>query len=84
MKKLTLNADESIIEKAEMLAKEEGTSISAMFEGFILARIAIRRSKDRTVGPITQKATGIISLPRDKKAEQILEEALVEKYELEE
>ncbi len=84
MRKLTLSADESVIEKAKLLAKEEGTSVSAMFERFVRLLLARRRAKDQTVGPIAQKATGMITLPRGKQARQILEEALAEKYGLEE
>ncbi len=81
MRKLTLNADELIIEKANFLAEEEGTSVSAMFDRFVRMRLA-RRQAHRSLGPIARKAAGVISLPRGKRAGQILEEALAEKYEI--
>jgi len=42
-----------------------------------------RRAKDPAVGPIALKATGVITLPDDKQDREILEEALAEKYGLE-
>jgi hypothetical protein len=81
MRKLTLNADESIIEKAKMLAEEEGTSVSAMFDRFVRMLLARRRAH-QSLGPIARKAAGVISLPRGKQAGQILEEALAEKYKI--
>jgi len=81
MKKLTLNADETIIEKAKMLAEEEGTSVSALFERYVRMLIARRRTS-QSLGPIARKAAGVISLPRGKLARHILEEALAEKYKI--
>ena len=65
MKKLTLSADPEVIEQAKRLAAESGTSISSMFERFI--RLMSRKGKPRRrLGPITQEASGLISLPRGK------------------
>lgn len=82
MRKLTLTADESVIEQAKLLAEKDGTSVSAMFERFVRLLLARRRA-DQSLGPITRKAAGTISLPRGKRAKQVLEEALAEKYGLE-
>jgi len=82
MQKLTLSADKTIIEKAKKLAEDEGTSVSAMFDRFVRLLLA-RRAKDPAVGPIALKATGVITLPDDKQDREILEEALAEKYGLE-
>ncbi len=82
MQKLTLSADESIIKKAKMLAEEEGTSVSAMFDRFVRLLLA-RRANDPAVGPIALKATGVITFPKSKQEREILEEALAEKYGIE-
>jgi len=81
MKKLTLSADPEVIEQAKRLAAESGTSISSMFERFI--RLMSRKEKPRrSLGPITEEASGLISLPRGKTERDVLEDALAEKYEL--
>ena len=84
MKKLTLSADERVIEQAKKLAEEQGTSVSAMFERIV--RMLARRDEARDdipPGSITARVTGIISLPKGKTDRQALEEALSEKYGLE-
>lgn len=79
MKKLTLSADPEVIEQAKRLATESGTSISSMFERFI--RLMSRKGKPRRrLGPMTQEASGLISLPRGKTERDVLEDALAEKY----
>ncbi len=82
LQKLTLSADETTIEKAKKLAEEEGTSVSAMFVRFVRLLHA-RRAEQPVVGLIASKATGIIKFPDGKPEREILEEALDEKYGIE-
>ncbi len=81
MRKLTLSLDPEVIEEARQLAKEDGTSVSSMFERFIRL-LAIRRRNTGRFGPLTQKATGMISLTGKSSEQQILQDALVDKYGL--
>jgi len=81
MQKLTLSADKTIIEIAKKMAEDEGTSVSAMFDRFVRLLHA-RRAKDPVVGPIALKATGVITIGDDQQDRKILEEALTEKYGL--
>ena len=80
MKKLTLSADDEVIEQAKRIAAESGTSVSAMFQRFIRAVDGGRRRSGRP-GVMTRKATGVIALPDSRSPRQVLEEALAEKYE---
>jgi len=82
MKKLTLNADPEVIEQAKRLAEESGTSVSSLFERFIRL-LGRRRTSRQQLGRITRQASGVITLPRDKSEQDILADALAEKYEAE-
>lgn len=79
MKKLTLSADPEVIEQAKRIAQESGTSVSALFERMVRL-LARKRNAKQQLGPITRKATGLISLPRGKSEKNILDEALNDKY----
>lgn len=81
MKKLTLSADERVIEQAKSLAARQGTSVSAMFGR--LVRALSERGKDDSgvpAGSIAAKAAGTIRLPKGKTTGDVLSEALAEKY----
>ncbi len=78
MKKLTLSADPEVIEQAKRLADETGTSVSALFERFI--RLLAQRYPERRIGRITRQATGMITLPSCKSDHDVLADALIEKY----
>ncbi len=77
--KLTLSADKDVIEAAKRLARENRTSVSAMFSRLLLAMTS-ERSSAKALGPITRKATGLVKIPTHKGDRQLLEEALSEKY----
>jgi hypothetical protein len=83
MGKLTLSVKPEVVQQARELARENGTSVSSMFERFIQA-LAAGRGTERRVGPLTRKATGIISLSADESEGEVLEDALLEKYGLSE
>jgi hypothetical protein len=77
--KLTLTADKEIIKRAKKLAAKNGTSVSAMFSRIIIAMTHDRESKDPQ-GPLTRKATGLINISPSAKDDQLLEDALAQKY----
>lgn len=83
MKKLTLSADEEVIAQAKELAARQGTSVSAMFSRLVRAMAHTPHEKIK-IGPITRRATGLVTLPPGKTDREILEQALAERYELEE
>jgi len=89
-RKLTLTAAPEVISLAEEQARNEGTSISAMFANFILAKekMSRRHRKSRskttktTIGPLTRSLTGIVSLPDDFDEKEFMSRVFVEKYGL--
>ncbi len=81
--KLTLSADERVVRKARQLARTHKTSISSMFVRFVLAMAKREEAGGETpLGPLTVKALGVAKLPADRSDRELLEEALMEKYEL--
>lgn len=81
MSKLTLNADPAIINKAKELARQRGTSVSALFSQFIRSTAKpTNPSNPRELGPITQRASGIAKLPDDKSYDQLIDEAVMKRY----
>jgi len=42
--------------------------------------MAERESDKRPLGPLTRKATGVITIPKGKSDRQLIEDALSEKY----
>jgi len=83
MTKLTLSVDEEIVEQAKTIARTRGTSVSAMFSEFVRAASAPRR-RPRTMGPLTRKVSGLVKLPPGGDYKELLTEALMEKYGIEE
>jgi hypothetical protein len=81
MKKLTLNAEPEVIEQARQLAQAQGTSVSSLFARFV--RFLAQRDRHRLrAGRLTRSATGLIKLPRGKEEREVVEEALLDKYDL--
>ena len=70
MKELTLSADESVIEQAEKIAREHGTSVSVMFERYIRALARQREMEDLYDARIIDEAMAEINeqgtIPLDK------------------
>ncbi len=81
MIKLTLSADPAIVEQAKALAAEQGTSVSAMFERFIVLA-AVKRGRATAIGPRTRRMTGLVKLPKGKTARTVLEDALLDRHGL--
>ena len=77
--KLTLSAEKEVVEEAKRIAREKNTSVSALFARYIKGISDLQRSEG-TFGPITSKASGMISLPKGKSGEKLLEDALWERY----
>ena len=86
MTKLTLSADKVVIDLAREQARRDGTSISAMFSGFIHARDQLKKEKSIKPGPLTRQAMEIgrrtSKIPTNISDREILEEALGEKYRI--
>jgi hypothetical protein len=81
MKKLTLSVDPDVIAEARHLARLGKTSVSSMFERFI--RLLARQHRSpQPLGPLARKASGMIVLPKGRAEREVLEDALLEKYEL--
>ncbi len=83
MTKLTLSVEKDVAEEAKRLAKASGTSVSSMFSRFIQSMSAGRRPKIRP-GRLARKASGLVKLPPDKDYKELLAEALMEKYGMDE
>jgi hypothetical protein len=79
--KLTLSAEEGVVRQAKRLAKERKTSVSAMFERFVLSA-AGGQPVERPIGRLTRKATRVLSVRGKKSERELVEEALLEKYGL--
>ena len=79
--KLTLSMDELIIERAEQMARDHDTSVSAMLAGLVSGIDALNhpRSPD-FVGPVTRAATGLVELDPSNSDADLLGDALWERY----
>ncbi len=65
---------------ARKLAKQRGTSISAMVSGLIHSMAIHDSVESEQLPPITKSLMGIVKLPEGKSYRGIIEEALEEKY----
>ena len=79
VKKLTLSAPADAIEAAKRIAAQKRTSVSALFVRLIRAADE-DLAPCNALGPITQRASGIVSLPSDRSVRDLLADALDEKY----
>jgi hypothetical protein len=77
--KLTLSADKDLVRQAKELARERGTSLSAMFDRFIRSILLGNTNAERP-GLLTSQALGLVRLPNNKTDNELLEEALTEKH----
>ena len=80
--KLTLSADETLVDDAKKLARERHTSVSAMFSRFVAAAKQERDGGSPPLGPLTQRAIGLVRLPDDRPDHELLAEALGDKYQV--
>jgi hypothetical protein len=80
MKKLTLSAEEDIIEQAKRIARREKVSVSALFARLVRGLSQRDRSaKEIPADSLTARATGLLRLPKGKTPRDVLTEALLEK-----
>lgn len=79
MTKLTLSAEKEVIRQAKKIAAENGTTVSALFSN-ILRAMSRTSGEQEPPAPLTQKATGLICLPRGPEDGRLLEDALAAKY----
>ena len=59
--KLTLNIDQSIIEEAELYARDNSLSVSKLIENYLQSLIK-KKSGRAKVSPLVESLTGVISL----------------------
>lgn len=78
--KLTLTADASIIDAAKRLAAARNTSVSALFSRLIESMQAEQGAANADLGLLTQRASGLVSLPEGRSDRELLADALTEKY----
>ena len=86
-RKLTLTATPEVIALAEAQAKNEGTSISAMFANFVMAKEKMSKRHTRTrskstIGPLTRSLSGIVQLPDDFDEKEFMSRVFMEKHGL--
>lgn len=80
MKKLTLSADDEVIDLAKRLAQRHRTSVSGMFSRFILALSRREKAEGVPPGSIAARAAGTVRLPKGKSTRDVLTDALLDKY----
>lgn len=80
--KLTLSADEATVQDAKELARERHTSVSAMFARLVGASRRGRQEVSVPLGPLTQRALGLVRLPEGASDGDLMAEALGGKYEM--
>jgi len=78
-KKLTLNVDENIIEKAKVFASETGRSLSGLVENY-LKNLVEEHHPENTQKEKIAKLSGKIRIPTDFEEEKILREYFEEKH----
>ncbi len=80
MKKLTLNAEESVIEEAKRIAREQGSSVSALFSRWIVSLTHREQAGAIPANSIAARARGMARLPQGQSETDVLADALTEKY----
>ena len=79
-RRLTLSVPEDVVKDAKRYAARHKTSVSAMFTRFVMAIAQSDTDHEMPLGPITLKATGIASLPRERTERELLEDALEDRF----
>lgn len=80
MPKLTLSADKDVIALAKRLAKERGTSVSAMFSQFVEMAAHATPDQQTKLGPVTRRVKGIAKAPAGVSDKELLLDALLERH----
>ncbi|HEV7232301.1 MAG TPA: DUF6364 family protein [Bacteroidia bacterium] len=77
--KLTLSLEESVIEKAKKYAKSHDTSLSELFENYLLY-ITSEPKEEEKITPLVKSLSGVIRLPKDFDHKKKYTEYLLNKY----
>lgn len=80
--KLTLTADASVITTAKRLAAERNMSVSAMFSRLVVSMQAEQSASSDDLGQLTRRASGLVTLPKERSDRDLLAEALTDKHGL--
>jgi hypothetical protein len=80
--KLTLSIDKSVIESAKQYAKSQGRSLSAIIEEYLKSVSKLKSSKidSQDLHPLVKELSGSVKIPNNKSYDEVLAEALIEKY----
>ena len=79
MTKLTLSMEEDVVAKAKKIAKDNGTSVSAMVRQFVVS-LSSGPGAHIKIGPLTRKATGLAKMPAGKDYKELIKEAIWERH----
>jgi hypothetical protein len=77
--KLTLRLNAEVIEKAKQYAQEKNTSLSGLFENYLLKLLQDKKEK-RSITPMVKSLSGLISLPKDFDHKKAYADYLSKKY----
>ncbi len=79
--KLTLSIEEQVIESAKEYAKKQGRSLSSIVEEYLKSISKTKRTKKKeNFHPLVEELCGSVKFPNNKTYDEILEEALIERY----
>ena len=78
-KKLTLNLDQSIIEKAKAYAKKNQISLSKLIEAY-LSSLTSKTKSEKEITPLVKSLSGVIELPSDAQTKDAYSDFLADKY----
>ena len=78
--KLTLAIDDMVIKRAKRYAQKRNLSLSKIVEFYFASLTAENRDGDATLPPITAKSSGMVKIKKIFKEDDVLADALLEKY----
>lgn len=79
--KLTLSIEEQVIESAKEYAKRQGRSLSNIVEEYLKSiSKKSHQNKKTKFHPLVEELCGSVKIPENKTYDEILGEALIEKY----
>ena len=78
-KKLTLNVNKSVIERAKEYAKSHKISLSKLIESY-LSSLTNKKSQEAKITPLVESLIGVIELDKDFDYKNGYTEYLMEKY----
>ena len=79
--KLTLSIEEQVIEEAKAYAIAQGSSLSEIVEKYLTVISKSRPKGNKSkFHPLVEELCGSVKIPNDETYDEILGEALIEKY----